>query len=257
MNPKSFNSGKKSKEKERAHGDNVLFSQDSVEALEEYFFKAELHDQFIEGDFLLKHSISKEANEKYLQYQNLLTDVNETTYLTKNNNFILRYPAMRRLNDEFICFFMFRDPIDHALSLLSQHKKFVQLQTEDPFVLDYMNWLGHHEFGLGFKPFLFDEKLAWDSEALLDINFWLKDWINYYREVINLPQHKNTHILSYEEFLHSPETIIEKIGNCSNIQLGIVKPSVFNNKKSIELKIDLEIKEEAYKVYHRLEEIKH
>lgn len=256
MNPKSFNSGKKSKEKERAHGDNVMFSQDSVEALEEYFFKAEMHDKFIAGDFLLPHTISEEINDKYLQYQNLLRDRKNTTYLTKNNNFILRYLPIRRLNDEFICFIIFRDPIEHAFSLLSQHKKFCKLQDEDSFVLDYMTWLGHHEFGLGFKPFLFDDKLTWDSNDLLDINFWIKNWINYYKEVLHIPRHHHTHILSYEEFLESPKTTLQKINKYSNIAVDNIVPLTFTKGKTQSLKVTKELEKEAYEIHNQLKKLK-
>ena len=63
-----------------------------------------------------------------------------------------------------------------------------------------------------------------------------------YNEVINLPQHQHTHILSYEEFLASPETTIKKIDGCLNIPLDNIKPVKFNNRKAIELKIKKDIK---------------
>ena len=75
-------------------------------------------------------------------------------YIAKNNA-LLRYPAMRRLNREFHAVVVFQEPLSHAASLLAMHRKYCAMQADDPFVLEYMDWLAHHEFGLGQKPFHF------------------------------------------------------------------------------------------------------
>ena len=50
---------------------------------------------------------------------------------------------------------MVREPISHSISLLNQHLNFLEIQKKDPFVLEYMNSLGHFEFGLNTKPFVY------------------------------------------------------------------------------------------------------
>ena len=74
-------------------------------------------------------------------------------YLAKNNNAVLRLKSMLPLNPDMTVFVLVRDPLQHAFSLMKQHQKFEKEQTEDPFILEYMNWLGHHEFGQGQLPF--------------------------------------------------------------------------------------------------------
>jgi uncharacterized membrane protein (Fun14 family) len=128
---------KRVKERERAHQDNVLFSETSIEALEEYFFKAQLNDSYIDEHSLIKHSISIELLMKYYKYQNLFKNKNNTTYFAKNNNFLLRYESIRKLNKRFNVILMFRAPLDHAQSLLRQHRNFVDQQKADDFILSY------------------------------------------------------------------------------------------------------------------------
>ena len=152
-----YNPGK-NKLKERAHGDRVLFGYKSVEALEEYFFKAFLMDQFIHDSHLAEHEIDRHTYDNYLIYQSLIKpDGADTTYLAKNNNLILRYESLRKYNKQFKIILLFRDPVEHAFSLMKQHKRFSALQEKDSFVLNYMDWLGHHEFGLNQKAFAFEK----------------------------------------------------------------------------------------------------
>ena len=86
----------------------------------------------------------------------MIVGKSKNNYLSKNNNFILRYKSIRKLNNCFIMVILFRSPLEHANSLLNQHKKFCKIQKKDPFILEYMNWLGHHEFGLNQKQFSFN-----------------------------------------------------------------------------------------------------
>ena len=48
----------------------------------------------------------------------------------------------------------FRDPIQHAYSLLNQHKKFINYSKQDKFIANYMKWIGHTEFGPNYQPIL-------------------------------------------------------------------------------------------------------
>ena len=71
--------------------------------------------------------------------------------MSKNNQNIRR---LNLISDIFPCskiLIPFRDPLQQALSLFSQHMKFVKAQNEDVFVRDYMTWIGHSEFGLDYK----------------------------------------------------------------------------------------------------------
>jgi len=150
---------KSKKLKERSHQDGILIGLESKEALEEYFFKMQSKDAFVKDDFLLRHDITKEEYKAYIDYQSIVKNDNEKVYLAKNNNFILRYESIRLHNSQFVLLLLFRDPLSHAASLLDKHIYYSKTQQEDPFVLEYMNWLGHHEFGNNQKTFAFFRKL--------------------------------------------------------------------------------------------------
>ncbi len=181
---------------ERSHKDGIMIGLDSNEALEEFFFKVKAKDTFIKDSHLGEYAISKEDYSDYLDYQSIIKLDNRKFYLAKNNNFILRYNSVREYNNDFIMVIIFREPLTHAASLMEKHREYKKLQKEDPFVLEYMNWLGHHEFGENQKPFLFDnvEEPIQGDKASLD--YWLKIWINFYSHVLRI-SHPNSPMRLY------------------------------------------------------------
>ncbi len=202
------------RERERSHGDSVGFGYNSVEALEEYFWKNMLDDAFITPGALTEHEVSAETYTDYLKYQQLVKpqDGSGGTYLAKNNNFILRYASLRSHNQAFSIICLIREPLDHASSLLKLHRRFSEQQRADPFVLEYMDWLGHHEFGTNHKPFRFDdqeEALPEGNPAQLD--YWLHVWLNYYRRVATLVDDEKFYLLCYRELVERPAAVLAEL----------------------------------------------
>ena len=70
-----------------------------------------------------------------------------------------------------------------------------------------MDWLGHHEFGVGQRPFILDGK-GHHEGGTSDINYWLERWVNYYE---NVPQSNQITMLSYEGFLKDPKGTLARI----------------------------------------------
>lgn len=172
---------------ERAHGDGIMFNQDSPEAFDEYFWKVFLKDIYISEKFLLPHSISDVLLSEYLNYIKLVcVSQKKTKYLSKNNNNILRLHSISKLKANNFFLLVYRNPGDHAMSLLKEHKLFSSIHINDHFSLKYFDLLGHHEFGLHHKPFLFntesESELACFSKDEPD--YWLCIWKQYYRYVI-------------------------------------------------------------------------
>jgi hypothetical protein len=131
--------------RERAHGDRIGIGYTSIEALEEPFFRNFLNDSYIHEDALLPHNVESAVCDEYDNYRCLVRRRGQSTrYLAKNNNFLLRYPSLRRENRSMQVILLFRCPRDHAASLHRQHATFCDLQRRDRFVLEYMNWLAHH-----------------------------------------------------------------------------------------------------------------
>lgn len=205
---------KQGETKERAHGDGVKVGLASVEALEEYFFKVLKNDSYIQEDGLHEHGLSEEENALYRKYQNSIAS--NQIYLAKNNNAVLRLKSLINHNPDLAVFLLIRDPLQHAYSLMQQHEKFCAQQDDDPFVKDYMDWLGHHEFGHGQKPFILNGVGAQEGNAM-DINYWLERWINYYSQI---SIDKNVFVLTYEDFLERPEAVLAQIERILSVKLN-------------------------------------
>lgn len=217
-----FYKPKREENKERAHGDGVKVGLASVEALEEYFFKVIKDDSYIQEDGLYEHELSEKENELYRKYQNSIADGD--IYLAKNNNAVLRLESLTRYNPDLAVFLLVRDPLQHAYSLMQQHKKFSAQQEEDPFIKDYMDWLGHHEFGHGQRPFVLKGVGKQDGNPN-DINYWLERWINYYSQV---SIGRNTFVLTYEDFLAEPQSILTLIGSTLGVDINLAYTKNFD-----------------------------
>lgn len=246
---RKFYRPKQVENKERAHGDGVKVGLASVEALEEYFFKVLKQDCYILETGLQKHALSEEENALYRKYQNSISEPGKV-YLAKNNNAITRLPSLIKHNPDLIVFVMLRDPLQHAYSLMKQHQKFLAKQEKDPFVIDYMNWLGHHEFGSNQRPFLLQE-----SEAELHLGdpntiaYWLKRWVSYYTYV---QEFETVHLLSYEAYAHDPVATLHCIAQASFIDLDTTGLAVFSKKDVPMDKAGSTLETAAHELYLKL-----
>ncbi len=237
--------------KERSHKDGILIGLDSNEAFEEYFFKVKANDSYINDTHLSEYNITEEDYNDYLDYQSIIKSDKQKIYLAKNNNFVLRYKSVRDYNDDFVMVILYRDPLTHAASLLEKHLNYSILQNEDPFVLEYMNWLGHHEFGMIQKPFVFNDSKYFVNADKNSIDFWLKSWINYYSYVLTI-QHPNTIFVNYNSYCSNPKDVIMAIVNKIGIQTKFPDYKPFKNKRINDAKVSDVLLEEAQEIYRRL-----
>jgi len=213
--------------KERAHKDGIMVSFDSPEAFEEVFWRVFTGNEYIKEDRLKLYHIDKEVLKKYQDYvNNILLSGNadtQTRYLSKNNNNVLRLNYINECFPNAFIIIPFRDPLQHALSLLNQHLHFSKIQAGDKFSLDYMNWLGHFEFGLNQKPFHLDDDETFNKMRRYDktdLNFWLLSWLNYYK-YINNSAAKNTILFNYEKFWEAPTEVLIKLFKILQVEYSV------------------------------------
>lgn len=237
--------------KERSHKDGIMIGLNSNEALEEYFFKVKAHNAYIKDSCLTVYKISPEDYSDYLDYQCIVKLNNKKVYLAKNNNFILRYQSVRAYNDEFIMVILYREPLGHAASLLEKHKYYEKLQSEDPFVLEYMNWLGHHEFGKGHKPFQFHDAETNLTDEKESLDYWLNVWINYYRYVLTI-SHPNTLLINYDTYCKAPKATVETILKKTRIHTELPEYKPFHNQRRTEEKFTQDLYDMAQEIYEQL-----
>ena len=223
--------------KERAHRDGILVSTESPEAFEEVFWKT-----FAEEEY-------EELEEKFSTYvMNIIYKYKKERYLSKNNQNIKRVNLISTIFSNSKILIPFREPIQHAYSLLNQHKKFIKESKSDNFISKYMKWIGHTEFGPHYTP-IKNQDLKFRN--YLEINHWIEQWYLTYNDAFeSLKNKKNIHFISYEKPCCKRDYWfkIQKL-------VQIEKPYDFEfkeSKKDISLNIDIGLKEKALALYFDL-----
>tara|TARA_B100001115_G_scaffold170986_1_gene152997 strand:- start:5524 stop:6900 length:1377 start_codon:yes stop_codon:yes gene_type:complete len=246
-----FYKPKAGQSRERSHKDGIQLGMNSNEALEEYFFKAISKDSYIKEHCLEEYRLSADAHESYLDYQSIIRQSPDQIYLAKNNNFLLRYRGLGEENSQFQLVLLFRQPLFHAASLRSMHQRYCQMQSEDAFVLEYMNWLGHHEFGLDQKPFLFEGGQLPEGDKS-ELNYWLQIWIEYYRFALEL-EGPNIHFTPYEAFCAEPVDYLNRALAAFQLKWEQEAPQAFVNQRKVDLDYDESLYAKALEIYQALE----
>ena len=229
---KIFNK-KNIKGKERLHSDGIRYDLNSPEAFDEVFFS--INEKYVK--------------EELINYINLiLISQNKTRYLSKNNFNYKRINLIKSIIPNSIFLIPVREPLQHAYSLFKQHLHFSNLQKKDDFIRRYMNYLGHHEFGLDHK--FWNKPLKFNDTN--NINYWLEQWYLFYKQMQeNYIHSSNCIFLIYENFSNS--LFIKKImkdlslSTTDNMDINIFKNL---NKKNINIKYDHNIYEHALKIYN-------
>jgi len=249
-----FYKPKSEKLKERSHGDGIKIGLSSAEALEEYFFKVITNDSYITESKILEHEIDDAGLNDYLNYQRMVRLGEESVYLAKNNNFLTRYNSIRARNKDFVMVLLYRHPLLHAASLLEKHKQYTQMQAEDTFVLEYMDWLGHHEFGLHQKEFSFStsSESPVTDKSLLD--YWLSVWINYYEKVLTIKD-DNTLVINYEQYCNQPNETINSILNKGGLAIDNLNFEAYQNVREVKLPHSNTFLEKAMGIYEQLKQL--
>jgi len=221
---------------ERAHGDGVRVSTKSPEAFEEVFWKTFTDNSIIRDELFIKF-ISL-----------ILKKNNKTRYLSKNNQNIRRLDLISEIFPCSIILIPFRDPLQHAFSLYFQHMKFVKKQKEDLFIRNYMNWIGHSEFGLDYRM-VHPSNLLYPNEN--EFNHWLEQWYLTYKSVLELfGKHEKFYLIGYESLCNKPKVWI----NVKDM-LGINQETKFlfeESKKVIGQTFDTNLSDRCYKLYESL-----
>lgn len=204
-------SQKKAEARERAHGDGMQVSFDSVEAFEEMIWRAFWPGRFQPDrirpwtrktkdpgftDFMQRHFAKLIA----------LSGRAEGRYLSKNNANIARLAWLRQAFPRAVVLIPYRDPVGHIRSMLRQHRQFLEAHREDRFILSYMESIGHLEFGLAHRPIDFGGWLQDASDLDPESEtYWATYWCAAMEAVLEAAApDPGTHILSYDALCAAP-----------------------------------------------------
>ncbi len=183
---------------ERAHGDGVLVDYNSPEALEEVFWQTFAQQDYVDKTCLYPHSLDEALQFRFLDYVGaVLQHRHKQRYLSKNNNNVLRIDSLSPLFPNARFLVPFREPVQQAGSLLTQHRRFSELQRSDQFSRRYMGWLGHYEFGLDHRRMAFGE-LAASAARYPDpgqLEAWLEQWIAIYQFLLQCSEDNPRQVL--------------------------------------------------------------
>ena len=158
--------------KERAHGDGIKVSTGSPEAFEEVFWKTFSDEEYEELEYKFRVYVG-----------NIIRKYKKERYLSKNNQNIKRVELINSIFSNSKILIPFREPIQHAYSLLTQHKKFIEDAKNDKFISKYMKWIGHTEFGPNYVP-IYNENINFNID--LEINHWIEQWYLTYNNAFSL-----------------------------------------------------------------------
>lgn len=198
---------------ERAHGDGMQLSLDSPEAFEEMlwkrFFTSHYRHACIEPWVHCNDEEFVEFFDNHMRKIVALRARKKPTanrYVSKNNLNIARIPAIWTAVPEAIVLAPFREPLQHAASLLRQHQRFLAMHQEDAFARRYMAGIGHYDFGSNLKPINFDNWFANRSvDEATRIGFWIDYWIAAYRHLLANAGDERLHLICFESLGEAPD----------------------------------------------------
>lgn len=229
---------------ERAHGDGMLIGYDSPEAFEEIIWRAFWREKY-RGDRIIpwneddadahnefepffKSHILKIAAIRYAE-QDAEQVSGKTSarraapprYASKNNMNISRVPKIAKMFPDAAIIILFRNPVDHAASMLRQHLNFQRIHGEEAFARRYMRDIGHYDFGANFRPIDFGGWLRSEPTPQTDtIDFWLRYWRAAYDHILDYIQSNpngGVILVSYDNCCADPASALRAFADAVGI----------------------------------------
>jgi hypothetical protein len=207
--------------RERAHGDRILLTPESPDALEEMVWMAffpRCHDPAVSN--VLGAGVSRPAFEAFYpaHLRKLLLEEGATHYAAKANYHVARLGYLLRLFPDARILLPVREPASHVGSLVRQHQRFSEGERKHPRALAYMRRSGHFEFGLDRRPMNLGDagrvravRRAWASGE--EARGWARYWALVHDYLARLlasdPRVRSAAmVVRYEELCDSPGKVL-------------------------------------------------
>ncbi len=223
--------------RERAHGDGMSVSYDSVEAFEEVIWRQFWPDHYL-PDRIAPWTAAEAAGESADAFVAFLRahvrklvglarrrrgDAAPARYVSKNNGNIARLAFLTRAMPDAVVLAMFRDPLAHVGSLVRQHDNFLALHAKDDFARRYMESIGHYDFGAALRPVDFDGWRDGPGVGLspLTADFWAEYWIAAFGRALDSADER-VRFVSYDRLCAAPQSGLGALAD--TIGLGAESP---------------------------------
>ncbi len=211
---------------ERTHGDGIEVSGTSPEAFEDMVWKHFWPDHYRDDHIRpwRADEQNREFNAFFETHMRKVIAVRQEErpdagrYLSKNNLNIARLAAPPPPLRDGTFLVPFRDPVQQAASMYRQHKHFLEIHKQDDFVREYMEAIGHHEFGKGLRPVDFDGWLATASDPG-QLAFWVEYWVAAYRHLLRQAD-DSTVLVSYARLTEDPEDSLARLAETLGLPMA-------------------------------------
>jgi hypothetical protein len=177
--------------RERMHGDRIMITAESPEAMEEVLWMAffsHLHEP--SNSNLLDEQTQRREFESFLtdHIRKLLAARPGHRYVSKNNYNVTRLGYLARMFPEARFLLPVRAPLTHVASLMKQHELFCRIQAGSEAARRHLRLAGHFEFGFDRRPINPGDHAAVAAiEACWargeEARGWAKYWALIYRHV--------------------------------------------------------------------------
>lgn len=220
---------------ERAHGDGIMVDTNSPEAFEEVFWQT---------------FSNQEANKQFKNYVGLIQNsCQQRRYLSKNNQNVNRIDVLQKILPSAKILIVFKDPLNHACSLLKQHVEFSKVQQKDGFIKDYMDWIHHSEFGLSYQSITSENLKHTNLEC---VDHWLEQWWLLYAKLIKVHEGDPNIVFVNGGLLYSGKSW-ENIRNF--LEIGNYDFKFRNVKKNIETDYNQALYQKCKILYDNLNKV--
>lgn len=173
---------------ERAHGDGIAVNLDSPEAFEEMIWMAFWREHYADGRIETWTEKDRKREFEAFLARHMKKIVAGTPgahrYLSKNNANIARLALIPVAFPDAQVLIPVRDPVAHVASLMRQHRRFSDLHARDRFARQYMEGIGHFEFGAALRPIAFPGAPE-SAEGAEHADYWLRYWIAAYEHILS------------------------------------------------------------------------
>jgi len=229
---------------ERAHGDRLLVSSESPEAMEEpiwmsFFPGAHNPQEYNALDAGTSHKGFEKFFTEHIKKIMLLRGGGR--YVSKGNYNAARITYLSKLFSGGLFVVPVRSPVTHIGSLLRQHERFLKIHGEDSRARAQMRQAGHFEFGADLAPLNLG-KGKYKAQELNSENrhAMIKAWAGYWAEVYGYINDllesdgdlkKRTQVVRFESLMEDPKTVLgQMLSFCTLPDDGLV--DTFSGKVS-------------------------